>query len=131
MVARPVPRGAAAGHSEKGVLPKTGRSRWARRAWSGNLLLARIVRWIDEGDVRRPDAVHLNERLLTAGPREVPMRRRNGDEAADRQLLARALIEFFADADEEDPGEHGDVLGGLVVVGRDLVIGRHLHPIDE
>jgi len=75
--------------------------------------------------------VHLNQRLLTASPREVPVRRRDGDEAADRQLLARALIELLAHADEEHAGEHGHVLAGLVEVRRDLVVGRELHAIDE
>src|SRR5260370_39902937 len=97
MVARPMPRAAEfrKGSRSENRPAAIGRGRPRDRS----LLLARIVRWIDEGDVGRSDAVNLDERLFTTGPREVPMRRPNGEEAADRQLLARALIGVLAQAD--------------------------------
>src|SRR5215831_7698360 len=104
------------------------RAAWLLRA---GLLLARVVSRIDERDVGRSDAVHLDQRLLTARPREVPVGRRDRDEASDRQLLAGALIEFLTHGDEEHAGEPGYVLGGLVVVRRDLVVRRQLHAVDE
>src|SRR5882672_1455860 len=117
--------------SAKGFVPGIGAGRVAAGPEAAALLLAGVVGRVDERDVRRSDTVYLDQRLLAAGPCEMPVRRRNGHEAADRQLLARALIEFLAHPDEEGSSQHGHVLDCLVIVRCDLVVGREFHAIDE
>src|SRR5262247_1474498 len=94
-------------------------------------LLARIVGRIDERDVRRPDAVNLDQRLFGAREREVPMRGGDANERADLHLGGGLLVEDLAHTDEEDAGKHRDVLAGLVEVRRDLVVRREFDAVDE
>src|SRR5216683_83753 len=83
------------------------------------LLRPGIVGRVHEPEIGRPHSVHLHHRLLSAHPGEVWVIRRDRGETADRQLTTRALVERLTDPDEEQAGEHRDVLAGLVEVGRD------------
>ncbi len=75
--------------------------------------------------------MNLHHRLGVARPRVVRVVRRDGEECSDRQLLPPGLVELLPGADEEESGEHRDVLARLVEVRGNPVAGRHLESIDE
>ena len=90
------------------------------------LFLAWIVSRVDELDARRPDALHLDDRLLVrVHPHIMRGLFRVHPHGTPLQHLA-CLFERFTHADPYAPSQHGEHLVTKMCVRRSVIVGRIL-----
>jgi hypothetical protein len=99
------------------------RGRW-QRAWP--VLVARIVPGVDVVETYRPDRLHLRDVLAGLRPVKVRGAARQHDDAARWERTQPGLVELFAQADGEDPGNDGVDAILVVPVRREFRPGGRL-----
>src|SRR5262245_7912250 len=91
------------------------------------LFLARVVGGVDVVDLKRPDAVKLDNGF-SLGHREMAHGLGHPHEGTGRQFFHRGRIELLTLADQKRALQHRDVFVAGVPVGRDLVAIGQLGP---
>ena len=95
-----------------------------------SLFLARIVRWIDVDDTKRPRTSNLHDGI--AGHPSIIVRLAQVLRLATRtQQHAFVGVELVAHADMKLTRQYSDILILWMIMGRDFVARRHFQPNNE